>query len=129
AFVKRGDGLWNLMPLNTRIALEHQYGGLTTAIETQIVAAKDHVSANRGEFTTPNYALLNFRSSYEWSNLRLDFGVDNITDARYSLPLGGFDLTNYARNAFFFGPGIGLASVRQVPGMGRNFYGGLTVKF
>lgn len=59
--VKRGDGIWNLMPLNTRLSLEHQYGGLTTAIETQIVASKDHVSANRGEFTTPHYALLNLR--------------------------------------------------------------------
>lgn len=127
--VKRGDGLWNLMPLNTRLAVEHNYGGLTTALETQIVAAKDHVSANRGEFRTANYALLNFRSSYEWSNLRLDFGVDNITDSRYALPLGGFDLTNFQRNGFLFGAQAGLASVRQVPGMGRNFYTGLTVKF
>jgi iron complex outermembrane receptor protein len=127
--VKRGDGIWNLMPFNTRIGLEHQFGGLTTVVETQIVAAKDHVSANRGEFVTPNYALLNFRGSYEWSNLRLDFGVDNITDARYSLPLGGIDLTFYPRAARFLGAQAGLLSVRQVPGMGRNFYGGLTVKF
>jgi iron complex outermembrane receptor protein len=127
--VKRGDGLWNLMPFNTRIALEHQYGGLTTAIETQLVADKDHVSANKGEFTTPAYALLNLRGAYEWSNLRFDLGVDNITNALYSLPLGGFDLTNYSRNAVLFGRNVGLASVRQVPGMGRNFYAGLTVKF
>jgi iron complex outermembrane receptor protein len=127
--VKRGDGLWNLMPFNTRIALEHQYGGLTTAIETQLVADKDHVSANKGEFTTPHYALLNLRAAYEWSNLRVDLGVDNITNALYSLPLGGFDLTNYSRNAVLLGRNVGLASVRQVPGMGRNFYAGLTVKF
>lgn len=127
--VKRGDGLWNLMPLNARIALEHQIGGLTTAVETQLVATKDHVSANKGEFTTPAYALINLRAAYEWSNMRIDLGVDNITDALYSLPLGGFDLTNYSRNAFLFGRNAGLLSVRQVPGMGRNFYAGLTVKF
>lgn len=127
--VKKGDGIWNLMPFNTRIALEHQYGGLTTAIETQIVADKDHVSANKGEFTTPHYALLNLRAAYEWTNVRVDMGVDNITNALYSLPMGGFDLTNYSRNAFIFGRNVGLASVRQVPGMGRNFYAGLTVKF
>jgi iron complex outermembrane receptor protein len=126
---KRGDGIWNLMPFNTRLALEYQRGGLSAAIETQVVAAKDHVSANRGEFTTPAYALLNLRGAYEWSNLRVDLGVDNITDARYALPLGGFDLTYYARNARFYGSAVGLQSVRQALGMGRNFYAGLTVKF
>jgi iron complex outermembrane receptor protein len=117
------------MPFNTRLALEYQRGGLSAAIETQVVAAKDHVSANRGEFTTPAYALLNLRGAYEWSNLRVDLGVDNITDARYALPLGGFDLTYYARNARFYGSAVGLQSVRQALGMGRNFYAGLTVKF
>jgi iron complex outermembrane receptor protein len=127
--VKRGDGIWNLMPANARIGLEHHFGGLEMAAETQLVAAKDHVSANKGEFTTPAYALLNLRAAYEWSNLRVDLGVDNVTNALYSLPMGGFDLTNYARTAAFFGAGAGLLSVRQVPGMGRNFYAGLTVKF
>ena len=127
--VKRGDGIWNLMPLNTRLSLEHQYGGLTTAIETQIVASKDHVSANRGEFTTPHYALLNLRAAYEWSNLRVDLGVDNLTNALYSLPLGGFDIASFYRNSVLYGRGVGLEYVRQVPGMGRNFYAGLTVKF
>jgi iron complex outermembrane receptor protein len=127
--VKKGDGLWNLMPANARIALEHQIGGLSMAAETQLVAPKDHVSANKGEFTTPAYALLNLRAAYDWSNMRIDLGVDNVTDALYSLPLGGFDLTNYSRNAFLFGRNAGLASVRQVPGMGRNFYAGLTVRF
>ncbi len=126
---KRGDGLWNLMPLNSLIALEHKIGGLTTVIETQLVAGKDHVSATQGEFTTPGYALLNLRGSYEWSNLRFDLGVDNLTNALYSLPLGGFDLTNYYRSTIFVSPTYGIATVRQVPGMGRNFYAGLTAKF
>jgi iron complex outermembrane receptor protein len=127
--IKKGDGLWNLMPANARIALEHQIGGLSMAAETQLVAPKDHVSANKGEFTTPAYALLNLRAAYDWSNMRIDLGVDNVTDALYSLPLGGFDLSNYAWNARLFGRNAGLASVRQVPGMGRNFYAGLTVRF
>ncbi|MGD9539334.1 TonB-dependent receptor [Methylocystis sp.] len=127
--IKKGDGLWNLMPANARIALEHQIGGLSMAAETQLVAPKDHVSANKGEFRTPAYALLNLRAAYEWSNMRIDLGVDNLTNALYSLPLGGFDLSNYSYNAFVYGRNAGLANVRQVPGMGRNFYAGLTVKF
>ncbi|WP_036285477.1 TonB-dependent receptor [Methylocystis sp. ATCC 49242] len=126
----KGDGLWNMMPLNSTITLEHQIGGLTLAAEANLVNAKNHVSANQGEFRTPGYALLNLRSSYEWSNFRIDAGVDNITDALYSLPLGGFDLTQYYRAAALYGnPAAGLLYVRQVPGMGRNFYAGLTVKF
>ena len=127
--VKKGDGLWNLMPANARIALEHQIGGLSMAAETQLVAPKDHVSANKGEFRTPAYALLNLRAAYEWSNMRIDLGVDNLANALYSLPLGGFDLSNYSYNAFAYGRNAGLASVRQAPGMGRNFYAGLTAKF
>lgn len=127
--IKKGDGLWNLMPANARVALEHQIGGLSMAAETQLVAPKDHVSANKGEFTTPAYALLNLRAAYEWSNMRIDLGVDNLTNALYSLPLGGFDLSNYSWNARLIGRNGGLASVRQVPGMGRNFYAGVTVRF
>jgi iron complex outermembrane receptor protein len=126
---KTGDGLWNMMPLNSLFTLEHRLGGLSLAAEIQLVAAKDHVSAVQQEFRTPAYALLNLRSSYEWSNLRVDLGVDNVTDAYYAQPLGGFDLTQYYRNAVLVNQSYANASVRQVPGMGRNFYAGLTVKF
>ena len=125
---KRGDGLWNMMPLNSLFTLEHRLGGLTLAAETQLVAAKDHVSTVQQEFRTPAYALLNLRGSYEWSNLRLDLGVENLTDAYYGLPLGGFDLTQYYRNSLL-NQAYANAAVRQVPGMGRNFYAGMTVKF
>lgn len=68
-------------------------------------------------------------AAYEWSNLRVDLGVDNLTNALYSLPLGGFDIASFYRNSVLYGRGVGLEYVRQVPGMGRNFYAGLTVKF
>jgi iron complex outermembrane receptor protein len=118
------------MPLNSLITLEHQYRGLTLAAETKLVDAKDHVSAQQGEFRTPAYALLNLRGAYEWSNMRVDFGVDNITNALYSLPLGGVDLTQYYRTAWLYNnAAAATATIRQVPGMGRNFYAALTVKF
>lgn len=127
---KKGDGLWNIMPLNSLITLEHKIKGLTVAAETKLVDAKNHVSAVQGEFRTPAYALLNLRGAYEWSNFRIDGGVDNITNALYSLPLGGVDLTQYYRTSWLYNnAAAGTASIRQVPGMGRNFYAALTIKF
>ena len=128
SFVKRGDGLYNLMPLNARFALEHRYQGLSLAVETQLVDSNNHVSAMLQELVTHPYALLHLRSSYEWQNLRFDLGVENITDTRYQQPLGGFYFAGYKYGSNF-SPAAALANARQVPGMGRNFYAGVTVKF
>jgi iron complex outermembrane receptor protein len=114
-----GTGLYNIMPLNTRFALEHRLGGWSNVVEVQLVDSKTHVSSQRRELHTPGYALVNLRSSYEWRNFRFDVGVDNLFDQAYFPPLGGFYYSNFKRNASY-GP---------VPGVGRNFIAGLTVKF
>ena len=68
----------------------------------------------------PNgYVLLNSETGYKWTNVRLDLGVQNVTNTLYTAPLGGFYFSGYKR----FGADLG------VPGMGRNFYAGLTYKF
>lgn len=124
---RKGDGLYNIMPINTRLGVEHKLGGLSSALELQIVGAKTHVSVQRNELQTPAYALLNFRSSYEWSNYRLDFAVENIANSLYYPALGGFYITGYKAWT-----NTGLSSFplpSPVPGMGRNFVAGLTVKF
>ena len=35
------------------------------------------------------YALFNLRSSYEWKSIRVDFGIENLVNTLYYLPLGG----------------------------------------
>ncbi|MBK7356184.1 hypothetical protein [Propionivibrio sp.] len=32
---------------------------------------------------------MNLRASYQWRQARIDFGVENLFDKRYDLPLGG----------------------------------------
>ncbi|WP_281804057.1 TonB-dependent receptor [Methylocystis echinoides] len=126
------DGLYNIMPLNARFSVEHRLGGLLSALELQWVDRKSHVSTQRNELQTPGYALLNFRTSYEWENFRLDFAIENLANTFYYPALGGFYMTGYkvwtnmGGNANTYAP---FGPVGPVPGPGRNIIAGLTVKF
>ena len=121
-----GGSLYHMMPFNARVAIEDKvslYGGVwTNAIEVQGVEAKSDVDTLRIEPTTPGYALVNLRSSYEFGNIRLDAGITNLFDQLYYSPLGGIDYADYKAKT---------QSDLHTPvaGMGRSFNLGLTVKF
>jgi len=122
------DGLYNIMPLNGKLALTHTLGGWNGAVEVVASAAKDDVSDVRNEIKTAGYGLTNLRGSYTWKRVRFDVGVDNLFDKFYSLPLGGAYVgqgTTMALNPASGNPAWGTA----VPGMGRSIYTGLTFKF
>lgn len=119
-----GDDLYNIMPLNGKLALENRWGALTTTAEIQLVAAKTHLSRVRNEIQTDGYSLLNLRSSYEWKHARLDFGIENLFDRFYSLPLGGA----------YVGQGASMTSSGipwgiPVPGRGRSINISLNMHF
>ncbi|MGE5469268.1 MAG: TonB-dependent receptor [Bacteroidota bacterium] len=128
-----GDHLYNIMPINARLALEHRLGRWTNTVEEQLVSAKDDVSRVRSETKTTGYTLLNLRSSYEWKNLRFDLGLENVFDKQYSLPLGGAYIGQGATMS------LGVASNwtatgrppygYTVPGMGRSLYAGVNIRF
>ena len=80
-----GDDLYNIMPLNGKLTLTHNYQDWDNALEVQMVKAKDHTSDARNEIKTACYSLVNLRSSYNWKQARLDFGVENLFDKHYSL--------------------------------------------
>ncbi len=122
------DNLYNIMPLNAKVALTQQKGGWDNSAELVMVQAKDNVSAMRNEIKTPGYGLVNLRGSYAWKQVRVDFGIENLFDKFYYLPTGGAytgqgtTMTNPALPNY---PQWGTA----VPGMGRSIYAGLNVKF
>ena len=118
------DGLYNIMPLNGKLALTHALGGWNGAVEVVASAAKDDVSDVRNEIKTAGYGLTNLRGSYTWKQVRVDLGVDNLFDKFYSLPLGGA-YTGQGSTMMLNGIPWGIA----VPGMGRSIYTGLTFKF
>jgi iron complex outermembrane receptor protein len=116
------DNLYNIMPLNAKLTLEHRRGSWTNAFDFQAVDKKRDAQAARNELRTPGYALLNLRTSYEMpvvegATLRLDAGIDNLANRDYMPPLGG---------RYWVGDKTGMTSV---PGVGRTFFGGLTIQF
>lgn len=119
-----GDNLYNIMPLNVRLAVEQRLRGWTNIAEVELVKAKTDVSATRNEVETSGYGLLHLRSSYEWKQVRFDIGIENVFDRFYNHPLGGAYL---GQGKTMSGTDVpwGVA----VPGMGRSIYTGLTFKF
>jgi len=119
-----GDNLYNIMPLNTKLAVVHRLGGWTNTIEFQAVADKENVSHVRNEVQTGGYSLFNLRSSYEWKYARLDFGIENLFNRFYSMPLGGAYVgqgSSMTTNGIPWGV--------PVPGMGRSFNFALNMHF
>lgn len=118
------DNLYNIMPLNAKLALEQHLNGWLNTIEVKLVAAKTNVSQVRNEQQTSGYGLLNLRSSVEWNQLRFNFGVENLLDRFYNDPLGGAYLGQ--------GKTMSASDVAwgvPVPGMGRSIYAGMNLKF
>lgn len=118
--------LYNIMPLNAKMALGHKMGGWDSAIELALVKGKDEISEVRNEIRTPGYGLTNLRTSYTWKQVRVDFGIENLFDKLYYSPLGGAYVgqgTTMMTNSASMPWGI------AVPGMGRSIYSGINVKF
>lgn len=128
-----GDNLYNIMPLNARLTLEHRAGNWTNTLEEVLVSAKDEVSQTRSEIKTPGYGLLNLRSSYELKNLRFDIGLENALDKQYALPLGGAYIGQGMTMSI--GSSTGWSGTNRppygyaVPGMGRSLYVGMNYRF
>ncbi|ABI60163.1 MULTISPECIES: TonB-dependent receptor [Nitrosomonas] len=121
---KTGDDLYNIMPLNGKLTLTHQYSNWSNAIELVGATRKNDVSSVRNEIHTKGYFLTNLRTSYTWKNVRVDLGVENLFDRLYYLPLGGA-YTGQGMTMGINGIPYGIA----VPGMGRSVYAGLNIKF
>jgi iron complex outermembrane receptor protein len=118
----RSSNIYNIMPLNTKIALQHQLGKWNNAVELQFVTSKTAVDTTRNEFKTPDYKLVNLRTGYDWGQYRVDAGVTNLFDEMYFLPTGGAMLAPSAQ-------GGGKAPFGAVPGMGRSVYMAGTLRF
>jgi iron complex outermembrane receptor protein len=117
-----GGSLYHLMPLNLRLSLEQRKDAWTNVAELQVVDRKSQVDALRNEPQTKAYALVNLRSAYQWSKIRLDVGVSNLFNKYYALPLGGVDLADWKAGGKLGQPGA-------VAGIGRSLNVGLTVDF
>ena len=119
-----GDELYNIMPLNGKLALTQDIGGWSNSLEMESVQAKNSGSDVRNEIQTAGYTLFNLRASHTWKQVRVDFGVENLADKFYYLPTGGA-YTAQGRTMSMNGIEWGVG----VPGMGRSLYTGINVAF
>ena len=117
-----GNGLYQMMPLNARVALNETFKGWTGGVEIQVVDRKSDVDPLRFERQTPGYALLNLHLGYQWRRLRLDVGGDNLLNRYYYLPLGGVNFDDYMASGW-------SGQIMPLTGPGRSLYTGLTVRF
>lgn len=112
-----GDNLYNIMPLNARLALDHTNGAWSNTFEAVLVGAKDNLSAVRAEKRTGGYSLANYRASYKASQtIRVDAGVENVFNRQYNLPLGGLEYH-------------GVNALNPTRAMGRSINVGMSVSF
>lgn len=118
------DNLYNIMPLNAKLAVVQRTGHWRNTAEVELVAEKTDVSATRNEMETAGYGLLHLRSSYSWKQARFDVGIENVLDRFYNHPLGG---TYLGEGKTMSGDDVAWGT--PVPGMGRSIYAGVNIKF
>lgn len=120
--VNNGNSLYHLMPLNAELVLDHKLGGWSSAAELRLVDGKSEADPLRQEPTTPGYAVINLRTAYDWQNIRLDLGIDNLFNRQHYDPLGGVALGDYWHNG-------GTGFYAPLAAMGRSFNAGVTMTF
>jgi len=118
------DTLYNMMPLNIKLAMQHNRNNWFNTIEVELVDSKTDTSAVRNELETSGFALLHFRGNYQWDSARLDFGIENVFDKFYNHPLSGA-YTGQGKTM----SGTGIPWGVSVPGMGRSIYVGVNFTF
>lgn len=89
---RNGENLYNIMPINSRLIIDHTLGSWSNTLEAVFVGAKDKLNAVRAEQGTARYSVANYRTNYKLSSaIKFDAGVDNVFNRQYDLPLGGLE--------------------------------------
>ena len=113
--------LYQIKPLHTKLAINHQLGRFENTLSWQWNDAKTRVDNNRLENQTDSYNIVNLGSKASWGNLTLSAQVSNLFDEYYQLPLGGVSIAQLKK-----GESTGF---EQLAGQGRSFNIGMSVAF
>jgi iron complex outermembrane receptor protein len=111
--------LYEMMPLNLRLALDEEVKGFSAGVGSEMVDRKANLDPNRMELRTPGYALFNLHAAYKSKYVQGGFRVDNLFNRLYALPLGGNNIDIY--NA--------TGTMTAVSGRGRSMSMNLTARF
>jgi iron complex outermembrane receptor protein len=115
-------GLYQMMPLNLRIAFDEEQKGLNAGIGIQAVDRKSKVDPRRFEQKTPGYTLFNVHAGYRHSHLLANAGADNLLNRNYELPLGGVNLDDFMGEMW-------MGQIKPLTGRGRSVSFSLSSQF
>ncbi len=117
-----GDDLYHIMPLQIKVALEHNVNDWANTLEVEWVDEKNHVDPIRQEGATAAYTLVNLSTQYQWQQVSLSLAVRNLFDRNYDLPLGGVYLSGWSA-------GDHSEPFTDLPGQGRSVDVGVKYSF
>lgn len=115
------EPLYQIMPVNSKIALEQQLGKWQNALSWQWVDGKTRVDPRRFENQTDSYSLLNFATKATWDKLTVKFAVTNLLDKYYQQPLGGVSIAQFNKDK--------NQGFSQLAGQGRSLNAGISYAF
>jgi iron complex outermembrane receptor protein len=114
--------LYQMMPVNVRVAFDEQLKGFAAGLGIQAVDRKSNVDPHRYEQTTPGYTLFNLHTAYRRGPLRASVAADNLLNKCYQLPLGGVNFDDFMASMW-------MSQIKPLTGKGRSVYASLTAHF
>jgi iron complex outermembrane receptor protein len=115
-------GLYQMMPLNLRLAFDEERKGFTAGFSVEAVNRKTHLDPRRMEQTTPGYALFHAQMGYRRGHLQANASVHNLFNRNYEMPLGGVNLDNFMAS-------MSMNPIQPLTGSGRSVSASLTAQF
>jgi len=115
-------GLYQMMPLNLRIAFDEELKGFKAGLGIQTVDRKLNVDPNRFEQKTPGYTLFNAHAGYRRGNFLANAAADNLLNKWYELPLGGVNFDDFMESMW-------MGQIKPLTGRGRSVSFSLTAQF
>ncbi|MGO9777251.1 MAG: TonB-dependent receptor [Terracidiphilus sp.] len=114
--------LYQMMPLNVRVAFDEELKGFIAGAGLQAVDRKSHVDPHRYEQVTPGYALFNLHASYQRGYFQANAAADNLFNKNYELPLGGVNFDDFMASGW-------MSQIKPLTGQGRSVSFSLTARF
>ncbi len=115
-----GEDLYRIAPLRGTVDLSYRHETWESHLECVWADAQNHVSDVPRETSSPGYGIWNFSLAKLFAkSLRVEVGVENLLDKRYTEHLGGINRVL----------GGDLAFGERIPSAGRFGYGSVSWEF
>jgi iron complex outermembrane receptor protein len=115
-----GGDLYRIAPLRGMVDLAFRHDAWESRLECMWAGSQSRVSTIQDETSTPGHAIFNLRLARSFqSGIRIEAGVENLLDKRYTDHLGGVNRVS----------GGDLGTGERIPGAGRFAYGSVSWEF